>query len=245
MDVLLTMMLLAASPEILPEHVDIPPGHSTVICPDQASAQTMIDGYYRVQPAPNNHTIDIGHFFEGLRATGCAQDGERNGSVTIKSVKSRLTVELADGTERMVRYEGTDEAGRAISGIVSEDGNNAYPRTSFAEWTSVRTIDGWLDARGSETVPIFYRCASPERARMVVAGLKGMDKAKETAFMQKLESSAAEQGCRQATDRYLVTALLETAGNECGFECYIDLAALAALDRSGIEVGLIFDGALM
>ena len=72
-----------------------------------------------------------------------------------------------------------------------------------------------------------------------------MDKAKETAFMQKLESSAAEQGCRQATDRYLVTALLETAGNECGFECYIDLAALAALDRSGIEVGLIFDGALM
>ena len=99
MDVLLTMMLLAASPEILPEHVDIPPGHSTVICPDQASAQTMIDGYYRVQPAPNNHTIDIGHFFEGLRATGCVQDGERNGSVTIKSVKSRLTVELADGTE--------------------------------------------------------------------------------------------------------------------------------------------------
>lgn len=229
----------------LPEHVDIPAEHSTVICPDQTAAQAMIDGYYRVKPAPENHTIDIGHFFEGLRATGCTQDGERSGTITIKSVKSRLVVELADGSERMLRYDGTDATGRVIAGIVSEDSNNAFPRTKLAEWLSVRARDGWLDARSAEAPSIFYRCPGPEQARTAVSAVKGMEKAKEETFLQKLKASAAQQGCKIATDRYLVTALLDNAGNECGFECYVDLAALEALDRSGMKVGLIFDGTLM
>ena len=245
MNTLFAFLLLAATPEPLPEHVDIPNEHSTVICPNQAAAQTMLNQYYRVQPAPNNHTIDIEHFFAGLRATGCSQDAERKGVVTILSAKSRATVELAGGTERILRYEGRDEAGKAIAGIVSEDGNNSFPRTDLARWLSDRTSNGWLDARDAQTVTTFYRCKTPEAAKSVVSGMKGMEQAKETEFSKKLARSAAQQGCRQATDRYQVTALLETAGNECGFECYIDLTALAAVDRSGLQVGLIFDGSLM
>lgn len=245
---MLNFLLLLMAPSVadqLPEHVDIPAEHSTVICPNQGAAQTMIDGYYRVKPAPENHTIDIEHFFEGLRATGCTQDGERSGAITIKSVKSRFTVELADGHERLLRYDGVDAVGRPIAGIVSEDSNNAFPRTDFAKWVSVRTSDGWLDARGAEAPTIFYRCPGPDRAKIAVAAVKGMEKANEAAFLKKLQASAAQQGCKRATDRYLITALLDTAGNECGFECYVDLAALEALDRSGMKVGLIFDGTLM
>ncbi|MFN3749035.1 MAG: hypothetical protein ACK4SJ_10150 [Sphingorhabdus sp.] len=243
--ILAMLFAMQSAPEPLPEHLDIPFEHSTVICPSQAAAKTMIDDYYRVKPAPNNHTIDIEHFFEGLRATGCAQDAERKGAITIKSVQSRRMVELADGNERMLSYEGIDGAGRTIIGIVDEDSNNAFPRTKLAEWLSVRARDGWLDARSAEAPSIFYRCPGPEQARTAVSAVKGMEKAKEEAFLQKLKASAAQQGCKIATDRYLVTALLDNAGNECGFECYVDLAALEALDRSGMKVGLIFDGTLM
>lgn len=245
MNALLLLLLLGATPELLPEHIDIPNEHSTVICPTQAAAQIMLDQYYRVKPAPDNHTIDIEHFFAGLRATGCAQDAERNGVVTILAAKSRVTVELANGTERMLRYEGRDEAGKVLAGIVSEDGNNSFPRTELAQWLSVRSSDGWLDARGEQSTSIFYRCSTPDKARAVVSSLKGMEQAKEDVFSKKLATSATQQGCRPATDRYLVTALLDSAGNECGFECYVDLTALAALDRSGMQVGLIFDGSLM
>lgn len=245
MKALLAFLLLATTPEPLPEHIDIPNEHSTVICPTQVAAQTMLDQYYRVKPAPDNHTIDIEHFFAGLRATGCSQDAKRKGVVTILSAKSRATVELAGGSERMLRYEGRDEAGKVLVGIVSEDGNNSFPRTELAQWLSVRSSDGWLDARGEQSGSVFYRCSTPDKAKAVVSSLKGMEQAKESLFSKKLAASAAQQGCRQATDRYLVTALLDTAGNECGFECYIDLTALSALDRSGMQVGLIFDGSLM
>jgi hypothetical protein len=245
MNALLAFLMLGATPELLPEHIDIPNEHSTVICPTQAAAQTMLDQYYRVKPAPNNHTIDIDHFFAGLRATGCSQDAERKGVVTILVAKSRATVELAGGSERMLRYEGRDEAGKVLAGIVSEDGNNSFPRTDLARWLSVRSSDGWLDARGEQSTSIFYRCSTPDKAKAVVSSLKGMEQAKESLFSKKLATSAAQQGCRPATDRYLVTALLDSAGNECGFECYVDLTALAALDRSGMQVGLIFDGSLM
>ena len=236
---------LQSAAQPLPEHADIPEQHSTVICPDQKSADAMMAGYYRVNPAPNNHTIDVDHFFEGLRATGCSQDGEREGVITIRSVKARLEIALADSIERMVQYEGVDQSGRKIIGIVDEVSNNGYPRTELAEWLSVRSENGWLDAGSGDAPQIFYRCAAPDQAKAVVSALKGMEKATEQAFQAKLEKAAATQGCRKASDRYMVTALLESAGNECGFECYIDVTALTAIDRSGMQVGLIYDGALM
>lgn len=243
---LLAMIVaLQAAAEPLPEYVDIPFEHSTVICPNQIAAKTMIDNYYRVKPAPNNHTVDIDYFFEGLRATGCAQDADRKGVITIRLAHSRRVVDLADGQERLLRYEGSDASGRTIIGIVDEDSNNAYPRTKLAEWLSVRSNNGWLDANGPEAPQIFYRCPGPEQAKAVVSGLKNMEKAKEAAFQAKLKKSAEQLGCRKASDRYMVTALLESAGNECGFECYVDLTALSAIDRAGMQVGLIFDGALM
>jgi hypothetical protein len=245
-DMLFAMLLAAQAGALpLPEHVDIPSEHSTVICPDQTAATKMIDQYYRVKPAPNNHTIDIEHFFEGLSATGCTQDGQRKGVVTIKSVKSRNKVELAGGPERILRYEGVDSTGKTMVGIVSEDGNNTFPRTDLARWLSLRGSDGWLDARDNFGSTIFYRCPSTQQARNVVSAVKGMEKAKDTTFRKKLHASAQQNGCRAASDRYMVKAVFESTGNECGFECYIDLTALGAVDRAGIEVGLVFDGSLM
>jgi hypothetical protein len=242
--------LLATAPspaEALPDHVDIPDGYSTVLCPSQQAAKTMLDRFYGVKPAPNNHIEDTDLFFAGLKATGCVQDSAaRKGGITIKSVQQRKTLALANGNERIMLYSGVNSAGQAIVGIVNEDGNNGYYRTPLAEWLSSRATDGWLDARGyQQGTHIFYRCDTPAKARAAVVATKAMEKAKSAVFNKKLADAAAQQGCRRAGDRYQVTAILATSGNLCGDECYVDLTALAATDRSGLQVGLIFDGSLM
>jgi hypothetical protein len=229
----------------LPDHVDIPDAFSTVICPDQKAAQMMLDRYYSVKAAPNNHIHDTDLFFAGLKATGCSQDSPaRKGTITIKSVHQRKLLKLADGNERVVRYSGVNSANAPVSGIVNEDGNNAFGRTELAGWKSERTSDGWLDARATEN-SIFFRCATPQQATAVVKAMQGQEKSALKAFMAKLEKQAAAQKCRPASDRYFVTSILALAGNACGFECYIDLTALGAVDRSGQTVGLIFDASLM
>ncbi len=246
--VLMAAMLAAgATPEPLPDHIDIPDEFSTVICPDQQSAKTMLDQYHSVKPAPNNHMLDIPLFFAGLNATGCAQNGPaRKGVVTIKSVQQRKKLDLAGDDGRYIRYSGTDAAGNAVIGIVHEDANNGYPRTPLAEWLSERAVNGWLDASfdGASNF-IFYRCDTPAKANAAVTATKGLENAKLAVFEQKLAKAAAQQGCRRANDRYQVTALLSTSGNDCGHECYVDLTAIAATDRSGLTVGLIFDASLM
>lgn len=239
------MLAQGATAEPLPDHVDIPEAFSTVICPDQQSAKTMLDQYHSVQPAPNNYGLDTQLFFAGLEATGCTQNGPK-GMVTINSVQQRKKLDLAGGDGRYIRYAGIDAAGSPIAGIVDEDANNGFPRTPLAEFLSARAENGWLDARldrGDDW--IFYRCDTPAKADTAVVATKGMENAKPEAFGQKLAKAAAAQGCRRASDRYQVTALLSESGNDCGFECYADLIALAATDRSGLTVGLIFDASLM
>ncbi len=241
------LLAAGAAPQPLPDHVDIPETYSTVLCPDQQAAKTMLDRYYSVKPAPNNHINDTDLFFAGLKATGCAQDSQaRKGVITIKSVHQRRVLTLASGQERIIRYSGINSAGIPVEGIVDEDGNNGHARTPLAEWLTERTNNGWLDARIDRGSPwIFYRCDTPAKANAVVSATKPVAKAKPAMFQQKLQRAAAQQGCRAASDSYFVTAILSTSGNECGFECYVDLHALAATDRSGLSVGLVFDGSLM
>lgn len=225
----------------LPDQTDIPEGFSTVSCPAIGAAETMFNQFHSVQPAPDNHTIDVELFFEGLAATGCKQT---SGPIVIDSVISRRTLQLADRPERYIQYSGRDSAGATVHGIVSEDGNNGYHRTELAEWLGQRSSDGWLDARSSaEEGWIFYRCETVGEARTIVAALAGISE--EKAFRSALEKALSRSKCRPASDRYYVKAKFEYAGVECGDECFIELNALEARDRSGRDIGLIFDGALM
>jgi hypothetical protein len=75
--------------------------------------------------------------------------------------------------------------------------------------------------------------------------MTGMENAPTKSFRASLKKKLADQKCRPAQDRYFITALRGEAGNNCGFECYIGLTALAAVDRAGVSVGLVYDSSLM
>jgi hypothetical protein len=241
-------MLAGSTAVPLPDHLIIPDGQSTVICPSVSAAQTMLTEYYKVKAAPNNHNTDTDLFFEGLRATGCSQDSpDRTGDVVIQTVIKRTEFAMADGPERYLLYRGVNRSdGKPLIGIVSEDGNNSYARTDLAQFMVGRSADGWLDARGNdpETL-IFYRCETAAQASAIVGAVAGMENSPTKAFRAKLTKQLAEQKCRPAQDRYFITALRGEAGNNCGFECYIGLTALEAVDRSGVTVGLVYDSSLM
>jgi hypothetical protein len=241
-------MLLLAKPAALPlpDHVDIPEGHSTVICPSVEAAKTMLTSYHKVQPAPNNHGIDITLFFQGLAKTGCAQDSpSRKGDVIAQSVEYRSMLRMANEVERYIVYRGVNKSDQSpLIGIVSEDSNNGYARTELAKWMSGRTNDGWLDARGNID-QIFYRCANAQQANAVVTAMKAQENALYKNFNAKLHKLAAQQKCQQASDRYYVTAIFSEANNHCGDECVVSLTALEAIDRSGEKVGLIYDASLI
>jgi hypothetical protein len=246
---LLSLLIAAQAAALpLPDHLTIPDGHSTVICPNVAAATTMLQQHYRVKPAPNNHGIDTDAFFAGLKATGCSQDSPlRKGDVIIQSVVTRISLPMADGDERYIVYRGVNKVdGTPLTGIVSEDGNNGFARTKLAEWLVGRSSDGWLDARGNvDNGLIFYRCDTPAQAKSVVDQLKGKENAPSKGFNASLKKLASAQKCRPASDRYFVTQILSEAGNNCGFECYVSLTALGAMDRSGMAVGLVYDASLM
>lgn len=247
---MLISLLIAAQVATLslPDQLNIPDGHSTVICPTLEAAKTMVTRHYRVKPAPNNNVIDTDQFFAGIKATGCSQDSpSRKGEVIIQSVVSRTKLSLADGEERVIVYQGINKVdGSPLIGIVDEDSNNGYARTKLAEWMIGRTSDGWLDARNNDGgTMIFYRCGTPAQAKAVVEKLSGMKNSPPKNFTASLQKQATAQQCRPASDRYYVTQILGAAGNACGEECYVDLTALEAIDRSGMRVGLIFDASLM
>ncbi|HCF24994.1 MAG TPA: hypothetical protein DER67_05620 [Novosphingobium sp.] len=245
--VLLPLLASGAAALPLPDHVDIPDGFSTTICPTEAAARTMLADYYRVKPAPNNHITDTERYFAGLKATGCAQDSPRTGTIIIKTVVARVELTLADGKESYIVYRGVmGSAATPVIGIVDEGNNNGFARTELASWKESHAIDGWLDARGmDQEIAIFYRCETPELARSVVASMKVMTKAQWQPYRAKLKQVAAAKGCRPARDRYYVAALLDQTYNDCGNECGIDLIAIEATERSGLKVGLVYDASEM
>ena len=245
--VLLPLLASGAAALPLPDHVDIPDGFATTICPTEAAARTMLADYYRVKPAPNNHITDTDRYFAGLKATGCSQDVPRTGTIIIRTVLVRTEFTLARGKETYIVYRGLmGSAATPVVGIVDEGGNNGFARTELASWKDSHTIDGWLDARGIDAeAVIFYRCESPELARSVVTAMKVMTKAQWQPYRNRLKQVAAAKGCRPARDRYYVAALLDQTYNDCGEECGIDLTAIEATERSGLKVGLVYDASLM
>lgn len=238
---LATFVFTATAALPLPDQTDIPDGYSTVTCPTIGAAERMFNDYHSVKPAPNDHGIDVDLFFEGLAATGCTQT---SGPITIDTVTARKSLTISGKPERYVRYIGRDAKGATVHGIVNEDGNNGYHRTALAEWLGQRSADGWLDARGSsEEGWTFQRCATVADARAVVGSLSGITD--ERTFRDTLSKALVRAGCRPASDRYFVLGKFEEASIECGDECFIDLTALEARDRSGQTIGLVFDGSLM
>lgn len=245
--IMLPLLANAAAVLPLPDHVDIPDGFATTICPTEAAARTMLADYFRVKPAPNNHNTDTDRYFAGLKATGCSQDSLRDGTVTIRSVVARAEFTLARGKETYIVYRGVmGSAGKPVFGIVDEGGNNGFPRTELAGWKELHTRDGWLDSRSMDKESgILYLCPTPQSALAVVTAMKGLTKVQWQPYLAKVKQLGAAKGCRPARDRYFVAALLDNTYNDCGNECGIDLTAIEAIDRSGLKVGLIFDASEM
>ena len=247
---MLISLLIAAQVATLslPDQLNIPDGHSTVICPTLETAKTMVTRHYRVKPAPNNNVIDTDQFFAGIKATGCSQDSpSRKGEVIIQSVVSRTKLSLADGEERVIVYQGINKVDDSPSiGIVDEDSNNGYARTKLAEWMIGRTSDGWLDARNNDGgTMIFYCCGMPAQAKAVVEKLSGMKNSPPKNFTASLQKQATAQQCRPASDRYYVTQILG-ARRKClrrGMLCRPD--GVGGNRPVGMRVGLIFDASLM
>jgi len=237
--VALAMMIAASEP--LPAKTDIQTDFSTVICPDEAAARTMLDTYYGVQPPPRNHTIDTSLFFRGLESTGCTQSSPDAASViTIDRVIARRTLQLAGGTETHLVYRGTNAKGVTLVGIVDETGNDSHPRNDFERWLSEFIPGGVLDYDPTvmETV---YLCPTVDGARAAVRAIpaKGNDTVRNAAFAR----ARIANGCKQAAaGRYRITARHENRDIACGYECEDVWNALAATDQRGRPVALIFDG---
>ena len=241
---LTALMIVAAAQgagEPLPAKTDIPNDFSTIICPGEAAARTMLDRYHGVQPAPRNHTIDTGLFFAGLEATGCTQSSPAAAStITIQGVIARRTLVLAGGNESYVAYRGINATGVPLVGIVDETGNDKHPRTDFERWLSEFIPEGRLDYQPAE-MSVVYACPTVDGARAAVRAIpvKGNDKVQNGAFAK----ARAANGCIQAAaGAYRIGARHEERSIACGFECEDVWNALAATDARDRPVGLIFNG---
>lgn len=235
-------MTLAAqgASEPLPQKTDIPNDYSTLICPSEAAARTMLTSYYGVQPAPRNHTIDTGLFFKGLAATGCSQDSvDATSVITIQQALARRTVKLASASETYLVYRGANAKGVRVIGIVDESGNNKHPRTEFERWLSEFVPDGQLN-HDPATMRTVYLCASVDGARAAVRAIPA--KGSKAVQNQAFGKARAANACRQApAGRYKITTRYENRDIQCGFECEDIWNALAATDARGRAVALIFN----
>jgi len=237
------VMIVAAQggSEPLPTKTDIPSDFSTVICPTEAAARTMLDTHYSVQPAPRNHTIDTGLFFKGLAATGCTQNSvDAKSTITIQQVLLRRTLTLAPGRETYLVYRGANANGARVVGIVDETGNAKHPRTDFERWLAEFAPDGVLN-HDPATMDKLYLCSTVDGAQASVRAIpvKGSEATRNAAFA----NARTANGCsKAAAGRYKITARYENRTIPCGFECEDVWNALAATDSRGRVVGLIFDG---
>ncbi len=248
--ILMQIASTGAADTALPDRTDIPSGFSSVVCEDKITARRMFDDYYKMRPAPKNFGKNTDLFFEGLKTTGCRQKSQikdrRGKNIQIEKVHQRKFFETRTKTVRYILYSGRWDDGKSVYGIVDEGWNNRFPRTDLAEWLSQRAVDGWLKVNHShEYQPIFYRCNSVPQARTAVKMLKSENSRSNQDFEAQIGEAAKEHGCRKAMESYFVTARHERVDRDCGHECWYEINALEAIDRSGQKVGLIYDGALM
>lgn len=231
----------------LPEKSDIPTDFATVICPSEDAARMMLHSYYDVKDPPRNHTIDVTHFFAGLKETGCVQNGPLADTViTITEVLDRRTIMLADGPSVIAAYRGTNAAGQAVIGVVDESDNNTHPRTPLESWIRTWASEGYVEAKpGALEYNVIWQCPSLAAADKAVAAIpkNASEKKSKAGFAAGLK----KQGCKTAFGRYTVTALGKQ-GNyiSCGYECGYSWRALEAKSLTGgATVGLIFNDSEM
>lgn len=238
---LVMMMAVQGGGEPLPSKTDIPNDFSTVVCPTEAAARTMLATYYGVQPAPRNHTIDTSLFFKGLAATGCTQNSpDTKSTITIQQALQRRTLTLAPGRETYLVYRGVNASGARVVGIVDETGNAKHPRTEYERWLAEFMPDGVLN-HDPATMEKLYLCTAVDGARAAVRAIppKGNAATRNAAFAK----ARTANGCREAVaGRYKITARYENRTIACGFECEDVWNALAATDPRGRAVALIFNG---
>ena len=239
MPLIVMALLQGASALPLPQNVIIPVDYSSIQCPNEAAALKMID-FFTVRPAPNNHIADTDTFFDGLRATGCVQNGPKSKTpITIKKIMARKTITLADNQETYAVFTGQNAAGVVFTGVVNETGNDNHPRNAYQRWLSEWTRKGIITITRERFADPAYTCATPSAARSAVRGLplKGSEKSKRAAFAKALQ---ANKCVRAAEGDYHVTAVHEARTISCGFECEDNYTALS-VTRGRWTVGLIFD----
>jgi hypothetical protein len=238
---LVMMMAAQGGGQPLPSKTDIPNDFSTVICPTEAAARTMLGTYYGVRPAPRNHTIDTDLFFKGLAVTGCMQNSpDAKSTITIQQAFHRRTLELAPGHETYLVYRGVNANGARVVGIVDETGNNKHPRTEFERWIADFLPGGVLN-HDPAAMDKLYLCSTVDGARAAVRAIpaKGNAATRNVAFARARTANS----CREAAaGRYKIIARYENRTIPCGFECEDVWNALAATDARGRAVALIFDG---
>lgn len=228
----------AAHAEPLPRQRDIPEDLSTVICPDPASANRLLEDYYRVDDAG---IFDTSHFFDGLEEMGCRQG---SGPLAMEEVLSRKS--LREGKAgSYVAYRGRRADGSAVFGIVDEVVNDMHPRTAFGQWMALHAPSGRLvNHPGGGKL---YLCRSPDAARQAVRAIPPVreqgaanphqNRARDPAF--------AANGCVLARGEFRITAVGTSAFISTGPEVGEDWTALDAIDDQGRAIGLVYDAAVM
>ncbi len=231
------------TPLPLPEKTDIPAEFSITLCPNDSAARDMLDLYHNVLPAPQNHILDTTRFFEGLAATGCVQnEGRPEGVITIDTVLARRDFELATAVETHIAFRGRGEDGTPVIALVDESWNNRLPRTPLERFLRDFTDSGVLVDMDSDPLrPLIYVCATPAKAKGVIAQMAdpetASEAAQETAFRMALKLNA----CQPGYGSYTITEMHGERGVSCGFECWSNWTALNGTDESGQTIGLLFD----
>ncbi|MDQ8755300.1 hypothetical protein RCO27_03570 [Sphingosinicella sp. LHD-64] len=227
--VALTLAQAAAAPETEPfVGQTIPETQSIVFCPSAEAAARMLDDYYEAGP----HILDTARFFEGLRETGCTQEG---GPVTVDRIDQARTFPLGGGPETHIRFEGRTASGTLVQAIV--DTKAFRPPAS--------ELDSFLELVGSEgdielNEELDLRCPTLAAARAVVQGVP--EDGSNSERRARFDAIASAQGCTSATGTVRVTGVFEWIGFESPDGPYNYQVLSAAVD--GQEVGLLFSFAI-
>jgi hypothetical protein len=129
MNLLLIATMLSAQglTEPLPQKTEIPSDLSTVICPTEAAARTMLSEYYGIGIVRDR---GISRFQKGLSATGCVENSRKAKSViTIRQILLRKSYRIVEGRIYYLIYRGTNAAGADVIGIVEDSEKNEHLRT--------------------------------------------------------------------------------------------------------------------
>lgn len=222
-----------AQTEPLPKKTDIPSDFSTIICPNEGAARTMLNDYH----VRGGTWLDTTQFFAGLRTTGCEQ---RSGPLQIVHVMERKTV-VPEVGGAYIFYRAVRPSGETVFGIVHERGNDIHPRTPFERWTRNYAPDLRIIAKPQDKRT--YVCATPAAAIKVVAAIPDFDRkgVNRTQQVRARDAAIKASGCAWATGTFTVIAVHKSIFISLGYEAGQSWTALTVKNGSGKTVGLLHD----